>query len=93
MKRDPGSNYTFTLVEAQNSLAPGSNESTGLDHLNNPSATYCINVSSVGTGGTLDVKLQYSTDNSAAYYPITTRTAVIYCIVLSLSVPKLKAGR
>jgi hypothetical protein len=66
MKLDPGSNYNIALVEAQNTLAAaGTNTTSSVDCSTGRSASFAVAVSSVGTGGELTMKVQYSDDDSS----------------------------
>jgi len=64
MRQDVKSNYTLAEAIAAASHAVGAVNSAAVDHSNGSSASFFISLSGVGTGGTLDAKLQYSADNS-----------------------------
>ena len=64
MQMDPGSNYAFDRAVAPGSTATGDTNSAQIDHANMPGGSYLIDVSDVGTGGTVDAKLQYSDDGA-----------------------------
>ncbi|HKJ75574.1 MAG TPA: hypothetical protein VKA64_00040 [Gammaproteobacteria bacterium] len=64
MQMDPGSNYELDRAVAPGSTSTGDTNSAAIDHANVPGASFLIDVSDVGTGGTVDAKLQYSDDNS-----------------------------
>jgi hypothetical protein len=57
-------NFTFAVAFANASHAIGEHLPTVVDHAYGPSATFMIDVSDVGTGGTLAAKLQYSDDGT-----------------------------
>ena len=64
MKRDPGSNYTMTVVYAAASVGVGTVYSSSVDHLTGPSVSYII---SVGTWDTSFVAtLQHSSDDGSS---------------------------
>ena len=65
MKQDLKSNMVATLVDASASLAAAANRnSSSIDASEYGGASFIIYATSVGTGGVLTAKLQYSTDNS-----------------------------
>jgi hypothetical protein len=64
MRLDPGTNYTLGESRASASHAAGNHEGAAVDHSGGSSVSFFFSVSGVGTGGTLDAKVQYSSDNS-----------------------------
>lgn len=65
MKQDLKSNMVASLVDASASLAAAANRNaTSIDVSEYGGASFLIYATSVGTGGVLTAKLQYSADNS-----------------------------
>lgn len=64
MLRDVKSSYTLAVALAAISQAAGTDNSAAVDHANANSASFFVNAGTFAAGATLDVKLQYSDDNS-----------------------------
>jgi len=64
MRQDIGSNYTLAVGRAAVSTAASTVYSASVDHSLGQTAFFAVDVGVVGASGTLDVSLQYSTDNS-----------------------------
>ncbi|HKJ76225.1 MAG TPA: hypothetical protein VKA64_03390 [Gammaproteobacteria bacterium] len=64
MKMDPGTHYNLARGVAPGDLTTGDHAGASVDHALAPSASFFIDVSGVGTGGTVDAKLQYSDDDT-----------------------------
>ena len=65
MRLDPMSNYIFAQQVPPASLGTGDHNSGMVDHAQAHSASFIVSVGDIGTGGTVDAKLQYSDDGSS----------------------------
>lgn len=64
-RMNPSANYTFTLLRAHATLAAAAtSNSTAVDLSTGGGVAFLVNMSSVGTGGSITYTVQYSTDNS-----------------------------
>lgn len=64
MKMDIGSNYTVDEALAAKSYAAGTDAGAAVDHAAGPAVAFFISVGTVGTNAGVDLKVQYSDDNS-----------------------------
>jgi len=66
MRRDIGSSYTAATGTASGltGIAAGANNSASVDHSLGQTAMFIIEVGDEGVAGTVDVKLQFSDDDS-----------------------------
>jgi hypothetical protein len=65
MRLDPGSNFGFQRAIAPDAHGTGTINGESVDHAKAHSALYFLDVGDVGGGGTVDMKLQYSDDDSS----------------------------
>ena len=63
MKNDPGSNMTIAAAVASDTYTDAATEGASVDHSTAPAVTFFISTTAVGT--TLDMKTQYSSDDSS----------------------------
>ena len=64
MRNDPGTNYTFAEAVAATTYSAGAENSAAVDHSTMPCVSFFLSVGVVGSSATVDMKLQYSDDNS-----------------------------
>ena len=65
MRNDPKSNYTIAEALPAISQAVGALNSASVDHALASAVSFLISVGTVGVSATIDMKTQYSDDNSA----------------------------
>lgn len=65
MKNDIGSNFTLASAVVPDAHTAGAINSNSIDHSTGPSGIFFLDVGTVGASGTVDMKLQYSDDDSA----------------------------
>lgn len=64
MKLDADSNFTIDEAFAAKSYSTGTDAGVTVDHALAPSVSFFISVGTVGSGGAVDLKVQYSDDDS-----------------------------
>jgi len=64
MRLNPDFQCEFTEGLAADAYAAGNHEGASVDHKEAPCVSFFISVGDVGTGGTVDAKVQYSDNNS-----------------------------